>query len=173
MWINSGYLLNLQKFNGEAVCFLRGRKWTSVYVVGRSKGKIDPRTLHEGREREQRYSSTLPLISALHEVGWSTPRPGHFTPGERPHTNWTGGWVGPRTGLNECGKSRLPPGFDPRTVLPVASRYTDWASPALAYSSIIMKVIRCQGLVSVRTWTSRRCWMWPNFQSDLLPPSLG
>jgi hypothetical protein len=34
------------------------------------------------------------------------------------------GW-GPRAGLDVCGKSRPPPGFDPRTVQPVASRYTD------------------------------------------------
>jgi len=34
--------------------------------------------------------------------------------------------VGPRAGLDKCGKSRPPSGFDPRTVHPVASRYTDW-----------------------------------------------
>jgi hypothetical protein len=33
--------------------------------------------------------------------------------------------VGPRVGLDGCGKSRPPPGFDPRTVQPVVSRYTD------------------------------------------------
>jgi len=33
-----------------------------------------------------------------------TPRP-HFTPGERPGTHCTGGWVGPRAGLDRCGKS--------------------------------------------------------------------
>ena len=34
---------------------------------------------------------------------------------------------------NRCGQVRKispPPGFDPRTVQPVASRYTDWAIPA-------------------------------------------
>ena len=36
----------------------------------------------------------------------------------------------PRAGLDGCGKSRPKPGFDPRTVQPVASRYTDWAIPA-------------------------------------------
>jgi len=35
--------------------------------------------------------------------------------------------VGPRAGLDRCGKSRPPPGFDPRTVQPVASCYTDCA----------------------------------------------
>ena len=36
--------------------------------------------------------------------------------------------MSPRTGLDRCGKSRAPPGFDPRTVQPVASRYTDYAT---------------------------------------------
>ena len=45
-------------------------------------------------------------------------------PGERPGAHCTGGWVGPRASLDRCGKSRPPPGFDPRTFQPVASRYT-------------------------------------------------
>jgi hypothetical protein len=38
--------------------------------------------------------------------------------------------VGPRAGLDGCEKSRPPPGFDSRTVLSVASRYTDDALSA-------------------------------------------
>jgi len=40
--------------------------------------------------------------------------------------------MGLRTGLNGCGNSRTPPppGYDPRTVQPVASQYTDYAIPA-------------------------------------------
>jgi hypothetical protein len=49
---------------------------------------------------------------------------------KRPGTHCIGGWVGHRTGLDECGKSRPPSGFDPQTVQPVASLYTDWAIPA-------------------------------------------
>ena len=37
---------------------------------------------------------------------------------------------GPRAGLDMCEKPRPPPGFDPCTVQPVASLYTDWATPA-------------------------------------------
>jgi hypothetical protein len=63
---------------------------------------------------------------------------------ERPGTHCTGGWVGPRAGRDVCEKFRphrdfflflfTIPGlslntdayrFDPRTVQPVASRYTD------------------------------------------------
>jgi hypothetical protein len=47
------------------------------------KGKVHPRTGHEGPQREERYSSTLSLTLALDEGGWSTPRPGRFTPRER------------------------------------------------------------------------------------------
>jgi hypothetical protein len=43
-----------------------------------------PRTGHEGPDDEKRYSSTLSLTSAIDGGGWSTPRPGHFTPGKDP-----------------------------------------------------------------------------------------
>ena len=46
------------------------------------KGKDLPRIGHEGPEGEQLYSSTLPSTSALDGGWWSTPRPGHFTPGK-------------------------------------------------------------------------------------------
>ena len=32
--------------------------------------------------------------------------------------------MGPRAGLNGYGKSRPPPGFDPQTIQPAASRYS-------------------------------------------------
>jgi hypothetical protein len=38
---------------------------------------------------------------------------------------------GPQGRSGRVRKILLPPGFDPRTVQPVASRYTDWAIPAL------------------------------------------
>jgi len=60
-------------------------------------------------------------------MGWRvSPTPWHLYPRERPGTH-TGGWVDPRAGLDERKISSLP-GFDPRTVQPVASRYTYWAT---------------------------------------------
>ena len=45
---------------------------------------------------------------------------------EIPGTHCTGGWVGPRSRSRRVRKISPPtPGFDPRTVQPVASRYTD------------------------------------------------
>jgi hypothetical protein len=57
--------------------------------------------------------------------GWevsTTPR--SLYPRDRPANHCTGGWVGPRADLDLCEKISSPPGFDPRTVQPVASCYT-------------------------------------------------
>jgi len=62
-------------------------------------------------------------------VGGKRHAPAALCPGKRPGAHCIGGWVGPTVGLDGCKKSP-PPGFDPRTVQPVASRYTDWAIPA-------------------------------------------
>ena len=67
------------------------------------------------------HNYILSLTSALDGGGWSTPRLGRFTPG----THCIEGCVGPRAGLDGCGKSRPPLEFDPRTVQPAASRYAD------------------------------------------------
>ena len=63
-------------------------------------------------------------------MGWvvnATPRP--LYPRERTGTHCTGGWVGPRAGLDED-KNLPPPGLDPRTVQPVVSCYSDGAVAA-------------------------------------------
>jgi hypothetical protein len=70
--------------------------------LGKGKGKVHPRTGHEGPEEEQIYSSTIPSTSALDRGGWSTQCPGRFTPRERTGTHCIGGWVGPRAGLVGC-----------------------------------------------------------------------
>jgi hypothetical protein len=66
----------------EMQFFSARRKWNCDCVMFKGKGKVDPRTFHEGPEGEQRYSSTLPLISTLDGGGWSTPRLGRFSPGK-------------------------------------------------------------------------------------------
>ena len=65
------------------------------------KGKVLSSTGHEAPEVEQTYSSTLSLTSALAGGGWSTPRPGRFTPRKDPvpnvyETAWVAGpvWTG-------------------------------------------------------------------------------
>ena len=55
--------------------------------------------------------------------------------GKRHGTHCIGGRVGPRAGLDKCGKILPPPSFDPRTVQPVASHYTGYANPV--YEAVV------------------------------------
>jgi len=52
------------------------------------------------------YSSTLSLTSALDGVGGQRHVSAALLPGKRPGTQCIEGWVGPRAGLDGCGKSR-------------------------------------------------------------------
>jgi len=61
--------------------------------------------------------------------GWSTPRPGRFTPGKDPvsiaqESRWAPEPV--RTGAENLATTTE---FDLRTIQPVASHYTYWAIP--------------------------------------------
>ena len=65
-------------------------------------------------------SNTLSLTSAIHMGGH------RHAPTALPTERYpVRGWVGTTAGLDGCGKSLPPPELDPRTVQPVASRYTD------------------------------------------------
>jgi hypothetical protein len=89
--------------------------------------QVHPRTDHEPAEGEQRCSYTVSLTSATDE-GW--PRHGGFTPGKEtryPLYRRQGGLQG-RSG--RVRKISPPPGFDPRTVQPIARSYTDYAISA-------------------------------------------
>jgi hypothetical protein len=82
--------------------------WQRVYALGntaKSKGKVHPTTGHEGPEREA--SSTLSLASALDGVSGLSHAHDALPPGKRRGTHRTGGWVGPRAGLDTGGKSVL------------------------------------------------------------------
>jgi len=83
-------------------------QWTGKHECEcnvKAKCKVHPRTGYEDPKGEYRYTSTLSLTSALDGVGGQRhPRP--LYPWERPGTHCIGGWVGPRAGHEECGKSR-------------------------------------------------------------------
>jgi hypothetical protein len=70
------------------------------------------------------YSSTLPSTLALDGGVWSMPRPGRFTPGKHP-VPIVQRLGGPQARSGWVQKISPPPGFDPQTFQPVASRYTD------------------------------------------------
>ena len=73
-----------------------------------------------GNRTRKKERSTHYLTSVSDGGGWSVPNPGCLSPGKEPLS----------IGLDRWGKSRPPPGFDPRTVQPVESRYTDYANQA-------------------------------------------
>ena len=92
-----------------------------IYKV---KVKFAPRRGHDGPEGKQRYSSTLSLTSALDEDMWLMPRPGRFTRGNDPvHILQDAEWVPGSVWKNA--ENLTPPEFDPLTLQPVTSRYTD------------------------------------------------
>jgi hypothetical protein len=101
----------------------------NVLIMG-YKGKGHPITGHVGPVGEQRYSSTLPLTSALDGGRWSTPLSSRFTPGKDSLYPLHRKLCEPRGSSGCMRKISPPPGFDPQTAQPVTSHYTDLAIPA-------------------------------------------
>jgi hypothetical protein len=90
------------------------------WVYYKCKRQSSPVTRHEGAWGERRYSSYSFSTSALDGGEWSASPPGRaFTPGERaPGTHCTGGWMGPRAGLDTEATGKIlcpPPGIEPRS----------------------------------------------------------
>jgi hypothetical protein len=56
------------------------------------------------------------------EVGGQGHTPANLPPGKNSGTHCIGGWLGPKAGLNGCGKSRLHRDSIPGAVQPVASQ---------------------------------------------------
>jgi hypothetical protein len=67
-----------------------------------------------------------------------------FFPGEGPGTHCIGGWLGPRAGLDGCVKFPTP-GFDPRTVQLITSRYSYCATSL--HNSLVLRYIKCVACV--------------------------
>ena len=91
---------------------------------GKGKGKGHPTTGHEGPEGEYRYSFTLSLTSALDGVGGQRYAPAALPPGKTRYPLYRR-LGGPQGRSGRVWEISPPPGFDPRTVQPVASCCTD------------------------------------------------
>jgi hypothetical protein len=91
----------------------------------KGKGKFYPITGHEGPNVEYRCSCTLPLTSVIEGVGSQRHTPAVLPPEKTryPLYRRVGGPQVPSGWVRKI--SPPPPGFDPRTVQPVASPYTD------------------------------------------------
>jgi hypothetical protein len=93
------------------------------------------------------------------EVGGQRHAPAALPPGKRPCTHCKGEWVGPRTGVDGFGKFRRPPGFDLRTVQPVASRCTDWATlPTINSVRLVYFVQNVQHVFQAHQSHGTRVW---------------
>ena len=93
----------------------------------KGKGKVYPRRGNEGPEGLYRYSFTLSLTSVVDGVGGQRHDPAVLPQGKTAyplHRRLSGP---PRP----VWKISSPPRFNPRTVQPVTSHYSDWATPAL------------------------------------------
>ena len=97
-------------------------QWVTQNSTRKGKGKGHPITVHEGPEGKQVYSSTLPSTSALDVVGGQRHAPAALSPGKTRYPLYRRlGWPQDRSG--RVWKISPPsPGFDPRTVQPVASQ---------------------------------------------------
>ena len=71
----------------------------------------------------------------------SESRPGRSLPPGKTRTHCTGGWVAPGPVWTGAENFAPPPGFDPRSFQPVASRYTDYATRPTLYCRVLYYVI--------------------------------
>ena len=104
----------------RAVCHTDIQINLTFNVYSKGKGKVRPRTGHEGPEGEQSNRSTLSLTSALDGYGWSKPCPGRFTPPPGKETRYPlcRRLGGPQVRLGRVQKISPPLRFDPRTSSP-------------------------------------------------------
>jgi len=107
------------------------------YVKG--KLEVHHRTSHEGPEG--RSINTLSLTSELDGGGWSRSRPSRIPRG-RTRYPLHGRLCGPQSRSGRARKISPLPSFDPRTVQPLASRYTDWVIAATEDACTHMAISR-------------------------------
>ena len=96
----------------------------------KGKSKAHLRKGQDGREGKQTHSSTLPSTSALGGVSGQRHAPADLSPGKTRYPFYRR-LSGPHSRSGRVRKNSSQPGFDPRTVQPLASSYTDCAIPAL------------------------------------------
>ena len=79
------------------------------------------------------------MTAALEGGEWSAARPGRTLTRGKTHYPLYRRLVGPQ-GRSGRAENPAPPGFDPRTVQPVVSRYTDWATRPIKDIYVFFKI---------------------------------
>ena len=130
------FRFSLQRFSETFVILMRTERDMNKMYISLQVGKkvkcplvqalrfCTGRTPHKGSRGIALHFYTF-MTTALEGVRGQRHAPAALYHREIHGTHCTGGWVGPRAGLDWCGKFRSPPGFDPWTVQPVANLYTD------------------------------------------------
>jgi hypothetical protein len=95
------------------------------HVLSHISCKVRPRTCHEVRQGSRGIA--LSLTSALDGGWWSKPRPCCFTPEQDKRYPFYRRLGGPQGRTGRVRKISPTPGFNPRTVQPVASCCTEYA----------------------------------------------
>ena len=126
-------LLNvMNKINHQILCILLGytyiAKLYTVHTVSKRLCEVKVTPWYDGEEVEVQLPP-IPYLNTRKRVGGQ-----HYTPtalaAGKTVNYCSRSWVGLGTGLERHEKSRHPPGLDPRTAQPVASRYKHSDVPA-------------------------------------------
>jgi hypothetical protein len=104
----------------------RGTLCYSCHHNKKVKSALEQATKAQGGRRG---IATLSLTLALYRGGWLSTHPGRFTHGKKTRYPFYKRLDGSQGLSGPVRKILPPPGFDTRTVQPVASRYTDYAVP--------------------------------------------
>ena len=125
------FLTVCHNFGGKKIPWFRTTEGTAAgtfLFTTRStlsyKGKVYPRTDHEGPEGEWWYNSTLSLTSALDGGGLLKPSSGRFTSRKETRYPFYRRLGGPQTWSGQVQKISPPQGFDPRTFQPATKSHT-------------------------------------------------
>jgi hypothetical protein len=97
--------------------------WDGIKVkcANKSKAEVCPVTVYEGSE----FLSRFFLRRLWSEAGWSTPRCGRYTPGKESRYALCRRLFGPQGRSVRVWKISSPPGFEPRTALPISGLCRD------------------------------------------------